>query len=463
VKADLLDMLVCPLSGQQLTVQVLESDGDEVLHGVLSSDAGRFPIIGGIPVMTAKAGALVGPVLTGHHRDAAVAAAFSEIPRSRRRQLWDALRGARSDRLPSYDRRPPASAVEALFPVGPGEPLSAMRYAYLRSPARSVDAFAYFSYRFSIPRHIVMLSAIEAMRDTPGLVLDLGCGAGHGTWAMQQGLRQAVAVGVDLSFFQLWDARRLAPDAPFVCADATALPFRSDQFSGVLASDVLSFVTPKQTVTREAVRCLGPAGRLMFTSVKNLRCTHVYAGEPLAPAGWRSLVDGLPHRLISDESIVEAYLGGRGLPASCAPSDEELDTAQTLSIFAVKAREHDFSDAGTLSDWPHARGPLAVNPLYGSTPSPSSARFTRRFPSPSFERDNPLAATYLPETFDLGWAAITAGREGRSHSELDPQIARLAILALPPGYSAEPWPLDPASGTTTFGRDHAGTEGARAR
>lgn len=463
MKVDLLDTLVCPLSGQGLDLRVLESDGEDVLHGVLSSDAGRFPIIGGIPVMTANAGALVEHVLAGRHRDAAVEAAFSDLPRSRRRQLWDVLapNGSRLDRLRPSARRPAAEAVEALFPATGVEPLAAMRYAYLCSPGRSVDAFAYFSYRFSIPRHIVMLAAIETMAEASGLVLDLGCGAGHGTWALQRGLQRAEVIGVDLSFFQLWDARRLAPGAAFVCADATALPFRSNQFSGVLAFDVLSFVTPKRSVTREVERSLAPGGSLMFTSVKNARRTHVYAGEPLAPAGWRALVDHLPHRLLTDESIVTAYLGRRGLPARHAPTDEELDAAQTLSVFAVKATDHDFHDSGDLSDWPHARGPLAVNPLYSSAPARSSVRFTRQFPSQSFERDNPFASTYLPEAFDLSWEAIAAGRDGRSHPELDPQIARLAILALPTGYPDEPWPLGGASGTEVPRSDQVRTHGAR--
>src|SRR3954466_11267793 len=50
MKARLLQHLVCPVSGDKLTVEITKKDGDEILEGVLVSPLGhKYPIRGGIP------------------------------------------------------------------------------------------------------------------------------------------------------------------------------------------------------------------------------------------------------------------------------------------------------------------------------------------------------------------------------------------------------------------------------
>lgn len=51
MKRDLMDILVCPLDKQELTLDIDEQDGDEILDGTLTcTECGeRYPIDDGIP------------------------------------------------------------------------------------------------------------------------------------------------------------------------------------------------------------------------------------------------------------------------------------------------------------------------------------------------------------------------------------------------------------------------------
>lgn len=66
------------------------------------------------------------------------------------------------------------------------------------------------------------------------LVLDIGCGTGillHFTNAEKK-------IGFDYSFSSLQIAKKLEPNADFICGDATALPFKDNVFPNILAVQI---------------------------------------------------------------------------------------------------------------------------------------------------------------------------------------------------------------------------------
>jgi len=75
-----------------------------------------------------------------------------------------------------------------------------------------------------------LLSRLEGARPA---VLDLGCGCGI---PVARRLSTSCTVtGVDLSAVQIERARKLVPNAEFICADMTALQFATGQFDAVVA------------------------------------------------------------------------------------------------------------------------------------------------------------------------------------------------------------------------------------
>lgn len=94
-------------------------------------------------------------------------------------------------------------------------------------------------------------------------VLELGCGPGTDTAALADGRRY---VGLDLSPVQLSIARRLAPEATFVCADLTTPPFADAAFDGIVAFYAFNHVPSDRIAAaiEAAFACLRGGGRLML-------------------------------------------------------------------------------------------------------------------------------------------------------------------------------------------------------
>ena len=102
--------------------------------------------------------------------------------------------------------------------------------------------------------------AAHALRAPAGLILDLGCGAGHDLVAfVSAGLS---AVGIDPSFVMTHESRaRTGPmHIPIVRGVGEALPFCDHAFSGCRIERVLMHVDEPAVVLAEALRCIEPGG-----------------------------------------------------------------------------------------------------------------------------------------------------------------------------------------------------------
>jgi SAM-dependent methyltransferase len=94
-------------------------------------------------------------------------------------------------------------------------------------------------------------------------VLDLGCGCG--VPASRELARHHRVTGVDISPVQIARARRLVPDARFLCEDMAAVEFEPQSFDAAIAFfSLINLPLPEQSVVIERVsRWLVPGGRLV--------------------------------------------------------------------------------------------------------------------------------------------------------------------------------------------------------
>lgn len=105
-------------------------------------------------------------------------------------------------------------------------------------------------------------------------ILELGCGCGI---PVARRLSQHYPVtGIDLSPVQIKRARRLVPQASFMCADMTQVDFAQPSFVAVIAFYAIIHVPlDEQPALLNRIRCwLRPAGHLMIT-VGNERWTGI--------------------------------------------------------------------------------------------------------------------------------------------------------------------------------------------
>jgi SAM-dependent methyltransferase/uncharacterized protein YbaR (Trm112 family) len=453
VKPELIELLRCPRSGQPLSLDRAVSGPaeDGITHGVLMAEGNSYPIVAGIPLLRpGGADDVVELVHAGRLRDATAAAVVAEMPASRARLLLEEaaqVRGLGRFLGPverRVSRRTKTMEVRHLFGDPPGDDLVADPLAalFLGGIRPSTEGYNYFRYRFGTPRYLVALALIDALGAPTGPVLDVGCGAGHLTWALTQRTAQPV-IGVDPSFVQLLAAKRLAPGAELICGDGRALPLRDAAFDHVLSSDVLPYVHEKPSATREIIRVLAPRGRAVLTALRNARVAHVHGGEPLSPAAWLDLAADLPERrLLGDEEVLDLTLRGLA-PGGLGPDGAEL--SQTVSV--VAAHEPLALFEGAWPQAPHSIGPLAVHPLLTRTGATAEGvEYRREFPSEAYHLDNRRLERYLPTRCVIPSAAVDADdRVDAAASDLPPSsleglIASVAIMALPPGGEQSPVP-----------------------
>ena len=95
------------------------------------------------------------------------------------------------------------------------------------------------------------------------VVADIGCGNGLYLAELARREHAGPVVGADLSPGMLHAARRRAPKAGLVVADATALPFRDATADVTLAMHMLYHVPVPERAVRELRRITRPGGRVV--------------------------------------------------------------------------------------------------------------------------------------------------------------------------------------------------------
>ena len=97
--------------------------------------------------------------------------------------------------------------------------------------------------------------------------LDLGCGTGNYTAALQKTAKSVI--GMDISEGMIEQAKAKFPQIRLICGDVTSLPFDSETFDGAFAIQLLHHLKKKEIFFKEAHRVLRKGGCLAIHS-----CSH---------------------------------------------------------------------------------------------------------------------------------------------------------------------------------------------
>lgn len=103
--------------------------------------------------------------------------------------------------------------------------------------------------------------------DCNSMLLDMGCGTGNYTAALQQVAKSVM--GIDVSISMIEQARAKFPLLPFICSDVTSLPFDSETFDGAFGIQILHHIKKKEIFLREAHRVLQKGAYMAIHS-----CSH---------------------------------------------------------------------------------------------------------------------------------------------------------------------------------------------
>ena len=95
-----------------------------------------------------------------------------------------------------------------------------------------------------------------------GVLLENGCGVGEYLSRLAQDA--SLAVGMDIEFARLLDAKKNSPGLLLICAAGEHLPFKQDQFDAMLSNEVIEHVQDDRASTAEMARTLAVGGKVMI-------------------------------------------------------------------------------------------------------------------------------------------------------------------------------------------------------
>jgi malonyl-CoA O-methyltransferase len=120
-----------------------------------------------------------------------------------------------------------------------------------------------------------LLERLDLMANVPARVLDVGCGTGRPTQALQKRYPKAEVIGADLAPGMLKMAAKkqsrvgtwFGQGVRFVCAEASQLPFADASCDLIYASLILQWCEDLDATLLEWRRLLKPHGLLLFSTL----------------------------------------------------------------------------------------------------------------------------------------------------------------------------------------------------
>lgn len=118
-----------------------------------------------------------------------------------------------------------------------------------------------------------MLSRLDLVKIKPQVILDAGCGTGHGSFALQKKFSRAQVISLDIALGMLQKTHQQQPilnklfrQKNLICADIERLPLLSSSMGMVWSNLALQWCNDLDAAFSEISRVLQPNGLLMFST-----------------------------------------------------------------------------------------------------------------------------------------------------------------------------------------------------
>lgn len=137
-----------------------------------------------------------------------------------------------------------------------------------------------------------MLSRLSLVKINPKVILDAGCGTGHGSFALQKKFSRAQVVSLDIALGMLQKTHQQQPflnklfrQKNLICADIERLPIANSSLGIVWSNLALQWCNDLDAAFSEVSRVLQPNGLFMFSTfgpdtLKELRAASQPVNHP---------------------------------------------------------------------------------------------------------------------------------------------------------------------------------------
>jgi len=430
----MLEELVCQNCATALELQAVyeESEG-EVAYGVVGCQCSQRPVIDGI--LCLRQSPIVSEQLELLERGAYANALALSLSNSSQTilQFTRHVAGTRGLGTVAPLLRLVASsqAERELQRYAKASPL----FGILRD-----DGFGlYLRHRFSSEALWPLYAMLPMLKETSGMVLDLGCGVGHGSFLISKFVKPTQIVCADSSFWLLFLAKRfMVRDASYINLDANfGLPFADGALACVLALDMIDHVEARASLVREFERATSAEGLIALLHVGNALCDNFGGGRPLSPKAWFRLFRNVPMKAFAESNIVHDLMLHDRLDLSKEYTMGELEIANALSLIATSRRDLLRAYEKVSSSFVSFEGTLRFNPAYRLTTRDGLVSLTREWPTPQYAKVLRLSAKYLHERIEFPVPRgndILQGLVAESPEFVRGLMRRFVVLNVPPQY-----------------------------
>jgi SAM-dependent methyltransferase len=405
MRREFIDTLHCPYTGSRLLPsKVLEEGSSGITYGVLTSEAGEFPVIDGILRLKVDEyrRPLVDLIQQRKHRDALMVA--MEVPTYGRggATLNFLERTAINQGLNSLAHRL-TQLKRSLTRVLTDETET---LAGTVNKLRSKSWANWQIYRYTMPAFLPTYPLLHLI-DGGGPVLDFGCGLGHASFLISRRVPASEITCSDYVFSLLYIAKKFfASGANFICLNGNyLLPFASSYFSSVFSSDVLHLIDSKLSLSAEFRRVVSDDGTILLPHLHN-KMSPVKFAQSLTPKGYGTLFEGIEKRVVPEDWLVDQFVQDDSLDLKKEWTSEELDGAiKGLSIAISKNSSLFRCYKGLWAKHADAMSSPIVNPLYRVSGEPKKWLLKRENPD-SAGKLTSRADIYLPDSINLDLPAL---------------------------------------------------------
>lgn len=164
--------------------------------------------------------------------------------------------------------------------------------------------------------HLLSLATISGIC-TNNLILDVGCGAGHFLDTASRWASPKTIIGIDISFFLLYCARKyfVPQTALLICADIErGLPIQNHIAHRIFMNDCFMYIRNKQFVLQEIKRIVAHKGAAFLTHVHMSGAHNVGQGFGISPIQMASLVKNMfSFGFLSDPEFFQSVINNANI------------------------------------------------------------------------------------------------------------------------------------------------------
>jgi SAM-dependent methyltransferase len=304
----------------------------------------------------------------------------------------------------------------------------------------------YLKHRFSCSSFWPLYPFMPLVKEKNEMVLDLLCGAGHGSFVISQNARPKRHVAADLNYTLLYVAKKyFAPDAEFVCLDGNdPLPFRDGIFSSLIMMDSTHYVSNRVYLGKECQRSLKDNGALLWLHLHNGLSENTSKGYALSPSNWVDLIGSLPTTVLPENRIIKEYMKDTKLDLQADHSQSEIDSSGSVCILGT--HDQDILRTYETIQYPtlESHTTTIINPIYDVISQGGGIRLDRTDVNEIFRSEYSLSFEYLPSTYNISGniSRCFQGRRLRLNSNISPEdieklqkmLRNFIILQVPKKY-----------------------------